>query len=160
MNNQINVNELNQNSHIQEPLNILVVGATGGTGRAAVDKLLNEGHHVTAYSRSANTLANGPDQLVTINGDITDSAALDRAMTGQQVVIVTLGISENPIRVRFFGTASTLNNVRSAGTRNVITAMRKHGVQRLVVQSSYGVGETRGLLRFVDQLFFSLILSA
>ncbi|WP_428353016.1 NAD(P)-binding oxidoreductase [Methyloprofundus sp.] len=79
-------------------------------------------------------------------------------MTGQQVVIVTLGISENPIRVRFFGTASTLNNVRSAGTRNVITAMRKHGVQRLVVQSSYGVGETRGLLRFVDQLFFSLIL--
>ena len=36
--------------------------------------------------------------------------------------------------------------------------MRKHGVRRLVVQSSYGVGETRSSLRWVDALFFSLLL--
>lgn len=36
--------------------------------------------------------------------------------------------------------------------------MRQHKISRLVVQSSYGVGETRGLLGFVDQLFFSLLL--
>jgi len=36
--------------------------------------------------------------------------------------------------------------------------MRKHRVRRLVVQSSYGVGETRGSLRSVDRLFFSLLL--
>ena len=36
--------------------------------------------------------------------------------------------------------------------------MRKHGVRRLVVQSSYGVGETRSSLRWVERLFFSLLL--
>ena len=36
--------------------------------------------------------------------------------------------------------------------------MRKHGVGRLVVQSSYGVGETRGSLRWVERMFFSLLL--
>ncbi|MGI9288123.1 MAG: NAD(P)-dependent oxidoreductase [Pseudomonadales bacterium] len=158
MNNQTNEFVYPQSSKIMESLNILVVGATGGTGRATVEKLLSEGHNVTAFSRSASLLADGSDRLVTINGDATDSAALDSAMCDQDVVIVTLGISENPLRVRFFGTARTHGNIRSAGTRNVIAAMRKHHVQRLIVQSSFGVGETRGLLGLVDQLFFKLIL--
>ena len=139
-------------------LNVLVVGATGGTGRATVEKLLGEGHNVTAFSRSADTLADGSAQLVTVNGDVINAGDVERAVRGQDVVIVTLGIAENPLRVRLFGTARTPGNVRSAGTRNVIAAMRKHGVRRLVVQSSFGVGETRGLLGFVDRLFFRLIL--
>jgi len=158
MKNKANVTGYTQNSNVQEQLNTLVVGATGGTGRATVETLLNEGHTVTAYSRSANELADGSDRLVTINGDVTDTAELDRAVRGKHVIIITLGINENPLRVRFFGTSHTPSDVRSVGTRNVITAMHKHGIQRLVVQSSYGVGETRGFLRFVDQLFFNLIL--
>ena len=79
-------------------------------------------------------------------------------MAGHDAVIITLGITENPLRVRLFGAARTPLDVRSAGTRNVIAAMRKHGVRRLVVQSSYGVGETRGSLRWVERLFFGLLL--
>ncbi len=158
MKNQANEIGYTKSSQVAESLNILVVGATGGTGRATVEKLLHEGHHVTALSRSAHMLASRSKRLITINGDVTDPGDLDRAVRGQDVVIVTLGISENPFRVRFLGSARTPADVRSAGTRNVIAAMRKHGVPRLVVQSSYGVGPTRGLLRFVDQLFFGLIL--
>lgn len=158
MENQANETGYPHSSNIVESLNILVVGATGGTGRATVEKLLNEGHKVTAFSRSAHLLADGSDRLVTVNGDAANAAALDRAMCDQDVVIVTLGISENPLRVRFFGTARTPGNIRSAGTRNVIAAMRKRGVRRLVMQSSFGVGETRGLLGFIDQLFFNLVL--
>ena len=36
--------------------------------------------------------------------------------------------------------------------------MGTHGVRRLVVQSSFGVGETRGRLRLQERLFFSLLL--
>lgn len=151
-------NQTNQSCNFEQPLNILVVGATGGTGRATVERLVNEGHNVTAFSRSASVLADGSDRLVTVDGDVTKLADLEPAVRGQDVVIVTLGISENPLRVRFLGTARTPGDVRSAGTRNVVAAMRKHEVRRLIVQSSYGVGETRGLLRFVDQLFFNLIL--
>ena len=138
--------------------NVLVVGATGGTGRATIEALLKRGHRVTAFSRHAELLEQSSSRLRLLNGDATNPHEVDRAVAGHDAVIVTLGITENPIRVRLFGAAGTPNEVRSAGTRNVIAAMRSHGVKRLVVQSSYGVGETRGGLRWVDSLFFNLLL--
>jgi len=95
---------------------------------------------VTAFSRHAQALGPVPGQLRAINGDATDPAAVDRVVRGQQAVIVTLGISENTLRVRWLGSTGTPMGVRSQGTRNVITAMRQHGVGKLVVQTSYGVG--------------------
>ena len=137
---------------------VLVIGATGGTGRAAVEQLLREGYSVTAFSRSAEKLANEIDGVVAINGDASKLEDVEHAVRGQDAVIITLGITENPLRVRFFGTTHTPKNIRSQGTKHVIEAMQKHGVKRLVVQSSFGVGKSRGLLGFVDQLFFNLIL--
>ena len=137
---------------------VLVVGATGGTGRATVDALLRRGHRVTAFSRHAESLELGSDQLTLLNGDATDLTDVEKAVAGHDAVVVTLGITENPFRVRLFGAAATANDVRSVGTRNVIAAMRKHGARRLVVQSSYGVGETRNNLRWVDRLFFKMLL--
>lgn len=138
--------------------NVLVVGATGGTGRATIDALLRRGHRVTAFSRHADSLDIDSDRLTLLNGDATDPDDVDRAVAGHDAVVITLGITENPVRVRLFGAARTPNDVRSVGTRNVIAAMRRHGVRRLVVQSSYGVGETRGSLRWIERLFFSLLL--
>lgn len=138
--------------------NVLVVGATGGTGRATIDALLRRGHRVTAFSRHAESLEIDSDRLTLLNGDATDPEDIDRAVAGHDAVVITLGITENPLRVRLFGAARTPNDVRSVGTRNVIAAMRRHGVRRLVVQSSYGVGETRDSLRWIERLFFSLLL--
>jgi len=137
---------------------ILVVGATGGTGRATIERLVLDGHRVTAFSRNANSVAEISELVTAFNGDATKLEDVERAVEGHDAVIVTLGISESPIRVRLFGTARTPIDVRSVGTRNVIAAMKKHGVRRLVVQSSYGVGDTRDKLRWVDSLFFSLLL--
>jgi uncharacterized protein YbjT (DUF2867 family) len=137
---------------------VLVVGATGGTGRATIDALVKRGHRVTAFSRHAESLEHGSDRVTPLNGDATNPDDIDRAVAGHDAVIITLGITENPLRVRLFGAARTPLDVRSAGTRNVIAAMQKHGVRRLVVQSSYGVGETRSSLRWVDALFFNLLL--
>ena len=74
-------------------MKVLVVGATGGSGRAAVDELLLRGHEVTAFSRHATTLEAVPGQLRAVNGDATDPAAVHRVVRGQQAVIVTLGIN-------------------------------------------------------------------
>jgi hypothetical protein len=73
-------------------------------------------------------------------------------------VIVTLGIRENPLRVRLLGPTRTPLAVRSAGTRNIIAAMKEHGVRKLVVQTSYGVGETRARLGLGEKLFVDWIL--
>jgi uncharacterized protein YbjT (DUF2867 family) len=143
---------------MEEAQKVLVVGATGGTGRATIEALVKRGHRVTAFSRHAEALENSSDRVTLLNGDATNADDVERAVAGHDAVIITLGITENPLRVRLFGAARTPLDVRSAGTRNVIAAMRKHGVRRLVVQSSYGVGETRGSLRWVERLFFSLLL--
>lgn len=142
-------------------MKVLVVGATGGSGRAAVNELLARGHEVTAFSRHATTLGELGElggRLHAVNGDASDPAAVDRVVRGQQAVIVTLGISQNPLRVRLLGSPSTPIDVRSRGTRNVIAAMRRHGVGKLVVQTTYGVGTTRDKLPLLYRLLFWLVL--
>jgi hypothetical protein len=62
------------------------------------------------------------------------------------------------LRVRLLGSASTPIDVRSRGTRHTIAAMRRHGVRRLVVQTSFGVGDTRGRLPWLYRLMFGLLL--
>lgn len=137
---------------------VLVVGATRGVGRATVERLLAEGHEVTALSRSGIWPGQPSPRLRVIAGDATSPPDVARAVARQDAVIVTLGIAENPLRVRLLGPARTPMDVRSRGTACVIEAMREHGVRRLVVLTSYGVGETRARLRVVDRLFFSLLL--
>lgn len=141
-------------------MKVLVIGATGGSGRAAVNHLLSAGHTVTVFSRRAQPTAidAASERLCSFVGDAMDAAAVERAVQGQDAVIVALGISENALRVRLLGPARTPLDVRSAGTRNVIAAMRKHGVRRLVVQTTFGVGETRDKLDLINKLFFTLLL--
>ncbi len=136
---------------------VLVVGATGGSGRATLDALLAAGHEVTAFSRHADRLPARP-RLHRVSGDATSRQDVEAAVQGQDAVIVTLGISESPIRVRLFGARRTPPSVRSTGTRTVIEAMRRQGVDRLVVLSSFGVGETRRKLRLIDRMIFALLI--
>lgn len=137
-------------------MRVLVVGATGGSGRAAIEALVASGHEVTAFSRSPDALA-GPG-VIARRGDATRGADVRPAVAGQDAVIVTLGIRESALRVRLLGSGSTPMDVRSRGTGAVIGAMREHGVKRLVVQTSFGVGETRDRLGALDRAIFALLL--
>jgi uncharacterized protein YbjT (DUF2867 family) len=136
-------------------MKVLVIGSTGGSGRAAIESLVAAGHEVTAFSRRG---GESRERLRQVTGDAMSASDISRAVRGHDAVVVTLGISENPFRVRLFGPARTPIDIRSRGTRNVIAAMREHGVRRLVVQTTYGVGDSRARLRFIDRLFFALLL--
>ena len=140
-------------------MKVLVVGATGGSGLAAVQQLLEQGHTVTAFARSADKLTLESDRLLKMRGDVMLQEDVDRAVQGQDAVMVILGIAENPLSVRLWGSRRTPMRVRSQGTAQLIKAMQKHDVRRLLVQSSYGVGETREMLGWTDRLFFKLLLS-
>ncbi|MDY0909202.1 NAD(P)-binding oxidoreductase [Microbacterium sp. CFBP9034] len=138
-------------------MNILVIGATGGSGRAVCDALLERGHRVTAVARRASRLDPRPG-LERVDGDATDRATLDRLLPGHDAVIVTLGIAEPTLRVRLRGAQGTPDDVRSRATGEIIRAARAAGVRRIVVQSSYGVGPTRDQLTFLDRVLFSLMI--
>ncbi len=139
-------------------MKILVVGSSGGSGRAVVSQLLAAGHSVTAFSRRGERLGIDSERLSVFRGDALEARDVERAVSGHDAVVVTLGITENALRVRLLGPRSTPLDVRSKGTRNVIEAMRRHGVRKLVVLTSYGVGATRDRLRFADRLVFELLL--
>lgn len=139
-------------------MDVLVVGGTGGSGRAAVDALRAKGHRVTVLARRAQAELGATPGVRAMDGDATVAGDVASAVRGQDAVVVALGIAESPLRVRLRGPAGTPLDVRSRGTAAVVAAMREHGVRRLVVQSSYGVGETRDRLPLSSRLVFALLL--
>ena len=141
------------------PQRVLVIGASGGTGRVVVEQLLSNGHDVTAFVRRTESIQTKSRRLKIVKGDAMIAKDVARAVEGQDTIIVTLGINENPLRVRLLGSKNTSLNIRSAGTRNVVQAMKKHGVSRLIVQSTFGTGQTQHLLRLFERLLFKILLA-
>jgi putative NADH-flavin reductase len=114
------------------PLRILVLGATGGTGREIVARALARGHAVTALVRDPARLGAPDRRLKVLTGDALDAAAVDAAVQGQDAVLCALGHRQ------FLGASRIL----SAATANVVVAMERNGVRRLVVETALGIGDS------------------
>ncbi len=129
-------------------MKVLVLGATGGTGRLIVRDAVAKGHSVVALVRSK-TSANLPDVRM-IEGDARDEATLARAMDGCDTVVSALGTGIGLRKV----------DLLTVATHALVTAMMRNGVRRLVCISALGVGDSRGHGGFVfDRLFLPLLLS-
>src|SRR5436853_1152191 len=73
------------------PKRILIVGATGGTGRQLVTQALERGYSVTALVRDPSRLQIDHPELTVIQGNVLDEGSLDVAMRGQEAVLSALG---------------------------------------------------------------------
>jgi putative NADH-flavin reductase len=111
-------------------MNLLIVGATGGTGQQLVSQALERGHRVTALVRKEPSAEPRPG-LITVLGDVLDASSLDRAVQGQDAVLSALGHKQ------FFRPTHIL----SEGTRNLIGAMWRHGVRRFVCETALGISD-------------------
>lgn len=119
-------------------MNLLVVGATGGTGRELVKQALAQGHTVTAFVRDSSKLDVQHPNLKIVEGEVTDNTAVERAVQGQDAAFSTLGSSslkKNPALIQ--------------GIDYIVQAMNKYGVQRFVYESALGVGDSRERLNFI-----------
>jgi nucleoside-diphosphate-sugar epimerase len=107
-------------------MKIVVFGANGRTGRLLTEQALAAGHDVTAVTRRPLGFPITHDRLDIVEADVHDPEAVDQAVAGADAVLSTLGVPyvRKPI------------NVYSDGIRNVVAAMSRHGVKRLVVVSS------------------------
>ena len=129
-------------------MKVIVFGATGSVGALAVERLLAQGHGVTAFARRVETLENSHPRLRTVAGDAKDPAAVSAAVAGHDAVVVALGAG-----------AARRNRIRSVGTANVISAMKAHNVQRLVCQTTLGAGESWANLNlFWKYVMFGFLL--
>jgi hypothetical protein len=75
----------------QHPARVLVIGATGGTGRQLVTQALERGYAVTALVRDPSRLEVDHPQLAVIQGDVLDKDSVEAAMRGQEAVLCALG---------------------------------------------------------------------
>ena len=127
----------------QRPSRVLILGATGGTGRQLVQQALDRGLSVTALARDPSRLRIEHPRLKVIQGDVLDERSVDAAVRGQDAVVSALG------HKRYFQPTRILSD----GTRNVVRAMEAHGVRRLVCQTSLGIGDGAGRLGAFYTLF-------
>ena len=123
-------------------MKVLVIGATGGTGRQAVRKLLERGHDVTAWARRPSAVANDAksDRLRVVMGEAQDAGSVDRAVVGQDAVLVAIG-------PRSF----KKDDVHEALMSTLIAAMKRHGVRRIVNLSAWGLNNDEAV---TSSIFF------
>lgn len=127
----------------RSPTRILIVGATGGTGRQLVAQALERGYEVTALVRNPARLPVQHPQLTVLQGDVLDPGSVEAAMHGQEAVLSALG------HKRFFYPTRIL----SEGTRNILHAMERHGAARFICETSLGIGDSAGRMGLPYTLF-------
>jgi putative NADH-flavin reductase len=129
-------------------MKFLVLGATGDTGALFVKKALDEGHEVTALVRRADAVVDSRAQIV--SGDVTSAATIATASRGHDAVISTLGAK----------------NIRQTPTlmtdmvRALTSSTKASGVDRLVMVSAFGVGDSLAKASFLGGLIFRTALRA
>ncbi|TWB74965.1 putative NADH-flavin reductase [Nitrospirillum amazonense] len=131
------------------PPKILVLGATGPTGRLIVRQAIAQGYDVTVLARSAEK-ARGLDGATPVLGDARNETVLRQALKGRDAVISALGTPASPFRE-----VTSL----STATRALVDAMKAEGVNRLVCITGIGAGDSAGHGGFLfDRLIFPLLL--
>ncbi|XP_074990483.1 flavin reductase (NADPH) isoform X2 [Calonectris borealis] len=102
--------------------NIVIFGATGRTGLTTLSQALEEGYAVTVLVRDRARLPARPRPARVVLGDARDPAAVGEAVRGQDAVVILLGTRDE------LGPTT----VMSEGTKNIVTAMKAHGVRKVV----------------------------
>jgi nucleoside-diphosphate-sugar epimerase len=114
---------------------ILVTGATGFTGAHLARALAAQGHTVRTLARTSSNLEPLREQGFEIAaGDIRDADSINRAVEGIDQVYhlaAAFRVAGQP--------ASYYREINVGGTRNILVAAERHGVQRVIHCSTVGV---------------------
>ncbi|OEK04836.1 NAD(P)-dependent oxidoreductase [Roseivirga misakiensis] len=120
-------------------MKLLLLGATGRTGKHILTEALAKNYQVTCLSRNAHRLPHHVG-LTIIEGDPLDEEVLTEAISGCDAIINALNIS----RTSDFPWAKlrTPKNYLSDVMRQLAPIAGANSVDRLVVCSAWGVAET------------------
>lgn len=129
-------------------MTVLLIGATGPTGRAIISAAQAEGLAIRALARRPEALADV--EVAVVKGDVENEASLRAAMRGASAVVSALG---TPLILK--GPVTLL----SRGTANIVAAMTSEGLDRFLCVTGMGAGDSRGHGGFVyDRVILPLLL--
>jgi len=127
---------------------LLILGATGKTGRQLATQALEKGHDVTILARDRSKVGIQHERLRIAEGDVTNHAALGEAMGKQDAVISAIGR----------GMSFKSENLIERSVPAILVTMQTHGIRRLVFTSAMGVGDTYRDAPVMARLFFRTLL--
>ena len=108
-------------------MNLLILGATGGTGLELVRQSIDRGHLVTALVRSPERLKPFQNRVIVKQGDLLNGVELEQTIRGHDAVLSGFG-PRVPI-------SKADSNLLQRFAAALTPAMRNAGVRRVVVES-------------------------
>ena len=122
-------------------MKLAIFGGTGKTGQHLINHALKDGHEVVALARTPSKVTVKSDRLRVIQGDILDVASVEAAIQGADAVLSVLGPSNNKPDFTI-----------SKGMDNILSAMGKHGVRRLIISAGAGVRDPQDQPKLIDKI--------
>jgi putative NADH-flavin reductase len=128
-------------------MKLTIFGASGRTGRPLVEQALAAGYEVTAFVRDPARLPISDARLHVVQGDVMNAAQVDEAVRGADAVLSVLGHAKGSPK-----------NMQTVATENIVAAMKKHGVRRLISLTGAGVKDPQDQPKLVDHAIRGLLV--
>lgn len=125
-------------------MKVLIIGSTGRVGSLLVEYSLDLGHEVTAFARNIENLSIDHPSLRKVHGDVLYPSLIESAVKDQDVVLSVIGIRQ------FSGPITLL----SKGVKNIIGAMEKQQVKRLLTVTGAGILQENADYLIMESLSF------
>lgn len=133
-------------------MKILLLGATGRTGKQIIEAAIQKGFEISAIARN-------PQKLEKFKIDITagtpyDYETVEKAIEGCDAVINTLNVSrksDNP-----WAALAAPRDLISKAASNTMKAMTKSGIKRFIALSTIGAGRSWKKIPFILKLIVSI----
>lgn len=109
-------------------MRVLVTGASGRVGRAILSRLSPE-HELRGFDKA-------PTSAADIIGDLRDRRAVERAVAGSEAIVHVGGLHAPHVGV---ASDAEFEEINVGGTRNLLDAARRHGVERFIYTSTTAV---------------------
>src|SRR5690349_3424814 len=106
-------------------MNIAIFGGTGKTGLLLIEKALKSGHTVTVFARTPSKISIQHNNLKIVKGELEEHGKIEEAIKNADAVLSVLG-----------PTQKTKGLALANGIRNIVDAMKKNDVKRLIATAT------------------------
>lgn len=133
-------------------MKLAILGATGKTGAHLVNQALDAGHEVVAYVRRPEALPKR-ERLTAVKGELDDVDAMAQAFAGADAVISCVGPK---LDLKAILNTTLMQRYLAPITR----AVEQAGVDRFVLMSAFGVGDTAAKASFPARLAYKTAMAS
>jgi len=130
-------------------MNVLIFGASGGTGRELAEQAVAHRHMVTAFVRRPEKFTIHHANIKIHQGDVSDRASVESALQGQDAAISALGGASLFKREPAF----------VVGIHNIVSSMERASIRRFIYLSADTVRNARNKFNALRKLLIALIFS-